>query len=75
MTTAAPRPDHTLTAEEIDERTLDAWTAYRDSLRELTGVEYDEAERRSWDRLQRKLRQLQGSREELTHERVETSST
>lgn len=65
MTTAAARPEELLTLEEIDERTLHAWTAYRDSLRELTGHEYDEAERRSWDRLQRKLRQLEQCRVEL----------
>lgn len=65
MTTAAARPEELLTLEEIDERTLHAWTAYRDSLRELTGHEYDEAERRSWDRLQRKLRQLAQCRVEL----------
>ena len=62
MTTAAARPEERLTREESDERTLHAWTAYRDSLRELTGHEYDEAERRSWDRLQRKLRQLEQCR-------------
>jgi hypothetical protein len=65
MTTAAARPEELLTLDEIDERTLHAWTAYRDSLRELTGREYDEAERRSWERLQRKLRQLEQSRVEL----------
>ena len=65
MTTAAARPEELLTLEEIDERTLHAWTAYRDSLRELTGREYDEAERRSWERLQRKLRQLEQCRVEL----------
>ncbi len=65
MTTAAARPEELLTLEEIDERTLQAWTAYRDSLRELTGREYDEAERRSWDRLQRKLHQLERCRVEL----------
>ena len=65
MTTAAARPEELLTLEEIDERTLHAWTAYRDSLRELTGREHDEAERRSWERLQRKLRQLEQSRVEL----------
>ena len=75
MTTAAPRPEQALTAEELDESTLDAWTAYRDSLRELTGVEYDDAERRSWERLQRKLSQLQDRRDELVADRMESSST
>jgi uncharacterized protein YecT (DUF1311 family) len=66
MTTAAPRPEDTLTLEEVDERTQTAWTAYRDSLRELSGREYDEAESRSWERLQRKLRRLEQRREELS---------
>lgn len=65
MTTAAPKPEEALTLEELDERTSSAWTAYRDSLRELTGHEYDEAETRSWERLQRKLRQLERRRSEL----------
>ena len=65
MTTAAARPEELLSLEEIDERTLHAWTAYRDSLRDLTGREYDEAEHRSWERLQRKLRQLERCRVEL----------
>ena len=65
MTTAAARSDELLSLQEIDERTLNAWTAYRDSLRELTGPEYDEAEHRSWERLQRKLRHLEQCRVEL----------
>ena len=74
MTTATPRPDEALTLEDIEEGTLDAWTAYRDSLRELTGREYDEAEHRSWERLQRKLRQLEHRRAELTAAHPERSS-
>jgi hypothetical protein len=65
MTTAAPRPDHALTEQELDERTLDAWTAYRESLRELTGSDYDEAEHTSWERLQGELRELDEQRAEL----------
>jgi len=75
MTTAAARPEELLTLEEIDERTLNAWTAYRDSLRELTGREYDDAEHRSWDRLQRKLHQLEQSRVELASAGEQRSST
>lgn len=66
MTTAAPKPEDMLTLEELDERTQTAWTAYRDSLRELSGREYDEAETRSWERLQRKLRRLEQRRAELS---------
>jgi len=75
MTTTAARPEELLTVEEIDERTLNAWTAYRDSLRELTGREYDEAENRSWQRLQRKLRHLEQRRVELASVSGERSST
>jgi hypothetical protein len=74
MPTAAPRSEEALTLEEIDERTLHAWTVYRDSLRELSGREYDEAERRSWERLQRKLRQLEQRRADLSGEDVARSS-
>jgi hypothetical protein len=74
MPTAAPRSEEARTLEEIDERTHDAWTVYRDSLRELTGREYDDAERRSWERLQRKLRRLEHRRAELTGETIERSS-
>jgi hypothetical protein len=71
MTTTAHRPEAPLTLEEVDERTLDAWTAYRDSLRELSGREYDEAETRSWERLQRRLRQLEQRRAQLAGAPVE----
>jgi hypothetical protein len=74
MTTTAARPEELLTIEEIDERTLDAWTAYRDSLRELTGREYDEAEHRCWERLQRKLRHLEQCRLELSAGEEQQSS-
>jgi hypothetical protein len=74
MPTAAPRSEPVLTLDEIDERTLHAWTVYRDSLRELTGREYDEAEHRSWERLQRKLGQLEQRRAELVGDRIVESS-
>lgn len=75
MTTAAPRPDHALTQAEIDERTLDAWTAYRESLRELSGSEYDQAEDRSWERLQDSLRELDQQRTELVGDRPGASAS
>jgi hypothetical protein len=65
MTTAAPRNESPATLEELDERTQDAWTAYQESLRELSGREYDEAEPDAWERLQRELRDLEGRRAEL----------
>jgi hypothetical protein len=54
MTTSATRQgsDRTLAERE-------AWTAYRDSLRDLEGTEYEETERASWERLQRALRELE----------------
>jgi hypothetical protein len=66
MTISAPRRDENGRHDELDERTRRAWSAYRDSLRDLTGRDYDEAEGRSWERLQRKLGALEDERAELT---------
>jgi hypothetical protein len=38
-----------------DERRIEAWTRYRDSLGELQGRDYEEAESISWAELQREL--------------------
>jgi hypothetical protein len=65
MTTAAPRNEVPATLQELDERTQDAWTIYRESLRELTGRDYDEAEADAWDRLQHELRELEERRAQL----------
>jgi hypothetical protein len=65
MTTAAPRRDVPTTLEEVAERTHEVWTAYRDSLRDLSGRDYDDAEHRAWERLQSKLRDLEERRSEL----------
>ena len=65
MTTAAPRDEIQATLEELAERTQDAWTAYSESLRDLTGRDYDEAESDAWDRLQQQLRDLEMLRAEL----------
>jgi rubrerythrin len=65
MTTAAPRNDLQATLEELAERTQDAWTAYSDGLRDLTGRDYDEAESEAWEHLQGRLRELEGQRAEL----------
>ena len=64
MNISAPRRDESR-LNELDERTQLAWTAYRDSLRDLSGRDYDEAEHRSWDRLQRKLAQVEDERTAL----------
>ena len=55
MTASAP---HQETAADTAARTREAWDAYRDSLRELTGRAYEDAEHASWDELQRRLRQI-----------------
>jgi hypothetical protein len=56
MTTFAPNQDM------LDERTREAWSAYRDHLVELEGREYDAAEADSWDRLQDALRDIEAER-------------
>jgi hypothetical protein len=56
MTTFAPNQD------TLDERTREAWSAYRDELAELQGREYDAAETDSWERLQDALRTIEADR-------------
>jgi hypothetical protein len=65
MTTFAPNQETERKLEELDERTRAAWSAYRESLRDLSGRDYDEAEDASWDVLQRTLRHLGEERAEL----------
>ena len=59
MTTFAPNQD------TLDERTREAWSAYRDGLVELHGTQYDAAETESWDRLQDALRDIEADRAAL----------
>lgn len=54
---------------ELDDRARRAWTAYRESLRDLRGKEYEEAEGRSWHRLQSRLDELSDERDALAGER------
>ena len=42
-------------AQELDERSRDAWQRYADRLRDLSGPAYEQAERESWDELQADL--------------------
>ena len=63
MTTAPTRQEPIY--EQLDERTQDAWAAYRESLRDLSGRDYDEAETRSWELLQRELEDIEEQRAEL----------
>jgi len=51
---------------ELDDSKRDAWQAYNEALRELSGEEYERAESDSWDELQRELRRLERRRKTLT---------
>lgn len=53
MTATAPRQDSPRSIAEQE-----AWSRYREDLRELEGREYEDAEDRSWERLQRRLREI-----------------
>jgi cell division septum initiation protein DivIVA len=51
---------------ELDNFEREAWRAYSQRLRELTGEEYERAESESWAELQRELRQLARRRKTLS---------
>lgn len=51
---------------ELDNFEREAWRAYSQRLRDLTGEEYERAESESWAELQRELRQLARRRKTLT---------
>ena len=63
MTATAPDTDR---LRELEADTRQAWTAYSDRLRELTGEEYERVESESWIELQTELRRLERERETLT---------
>ncbi|MGA9858476.1 MAG: hypothetical protein WBQ18_11485 [Solirubrobacteraceae bacterium] len=63
MTATAPDMDR---LRELDADTREAWIAYSDRLRELTGDEYERVESESWTELQNELQRLEHEREELT---------
>jgi hypothetical protein len=65
MPTAAPRPQESLTVEELHGLTASAWSEYRDGLRDLSAQDYDDAERRLWDELQSRLAELDEHRAQL----------
>lgn len=50
---------------EPDDGERQAWQAYSDRLRDLTGAEYERVESDCWDRLQRELRRLERHRNTL----------
>ena len=51
---------------ELDDGKRQAWQAYNDQLRDLSGEEYERLESESWDQLQRELRKLDRRRRTLT---------
>ncbi|MFL5860431.1 MAG: hypothetical protein ACJ780_06590 [Solirubrobacteraceae bacterium] len=63
MTATAPDTER---LRELEADTRQAWSAYSDRLRELSGVEYEHAESESWTELQAELQRLEREREELT---------
>jgi hypothetical protein len=65
MPTFTPNRMQARKLKELEERTVRAWVAYRDSLRDLDGHDYDDAEHRSWERLQRELSELAAQRAEV----------
>ncbi len=62
MTSVAP---DTELLQELDAETRQAWIAYSDRLRELSGDEYERVETESWEELQVELRRLEDQRESL----------
>jgi len=60
MTTITPSRLEELAALECE-----AWSDYRECLRDLTGRQYEEAEAASWDDLQRALAGVAAERAEL----------
>ena len=62
MTATAPDTER---LRELEADTRQAWSAYSDRLRELTGDEYERVESESWTELQAELQRLEREREEL----------
>jgi predicted phage gp36 major capsid-like protein len=56
MTTFAPHDS------ALEERTRQAWSAYRDDLADRSGRDYDDAEAEAWDRLQDVLTTIEADR-------------
>jgi hypothetical protein len=63
MTAVAPDAER---LRELEADTRQAWSAYSDRLRALTGDEYERVESESWNDLQRELRLLERRREDLS---------
>lgn len=54
------------TLRQLDAFEREAWRAYSERVRDLTGEEYELAESDSWSELQRELRQLARRRKTLS---------
>jgi hypothetical protein len=52
--------------QELDEGTREAWIAYSERLRDLSGEEYERVESESWSELQTELRRIEHERESLS---------
>jgi hypothetical protein len=63
MTTITPNR-----LEELAELEREAWSDYRESLRDLEGRDYEIAESASWEDLQRTLGEVAAERAELVPE-------
>lgn len=53
---------------ELAELEREAWSEYRESLRDLEGRDYEEAEASSWDTLQDSLAEVEAERTALVAE-------
>jgi len=51
---------------ELDDDVREAWKAYSERLRGLTGADYEQAEAACWAELQRELRRLERRRKLLS---------
>lgn len=63
MTATAPDTDR---LRELEADTRQAWSAYSERVRQLSGEEYERVESESWTELQSELQRLEREREELT---------
>jgi hypothetical protein len=63
LTSVAPETEQ---LRELEAGTRQAWSAYIERLRQLTGEEYERAESECWSELQTELRRIEQERESLT---------
>jgi len=68
MSIVASNQDRTERLEQLDAVAAQAWAAYGERLRDLTGDEYVTAEAVAWEELQLALGELREQREELEAE-------